>query len=182
MNSLDKRILKVKEQLNEINKRALRKGFNHQTRNHLLFEIGEEVDFAKKNKWGEDLDLKINSYDIVDRFGYDVFLTCDSWKGGQIITVLGIYDVKEIKESVFFKGKYNHTYNTVYEGNIKTLSEKEYVVWMSNRTYSPYANIQLGVNTKHGGGWGGKGAFYIYHYKNKMKFLNWNDLEPWEVK
>jgi len=179
MNSLDKRILKVKEQLNEINKRALRKGFNHQTRNHLLFEIGEEVDFSKTN--GSDYGAIIKPSDIVDRFGYDVFLTCESWGVGQIIAVLGIYDLKEIKESVFFKENPNHTYNTFYEGYMEDLFEKEYVVWMSNRTYRQY-EIKLGVDNNHSGGWGGLGAFYIYHYKNKMKFLNWNDLEPWEVK
>tara|TARA_S200002703_G_scaffold94503_1_gene81563 strand:+ start:228 stop:776 length:549 start_codon:yes stop_codon:yes gene_type:complete len=181
MNSLDKKILKVKEKLNEINKMALKRGFNHQTRNHLLFEIGEEVDFPKKEKWSLGSDARINSYDIVDRFGYDVFLTCESWNLGQIITLVGIYDLKEIKESDFFKGKYNHKYNTVYEGNIKSLSQKEYMVWMSNRTYKPF-EIKLGVSSNDAAGWGGKGAVYIYHYKNKMKFLNWNDLEPWEVK
>jgi len=181
MNFLDKKILKVKKQLNEINEMALKRGFSHQTRNHLLFEIGEEVDFPEKEKWSLGSDTRIDTYDIVDRFGYDVFLTCESWSHGQIITPVGIYDSKEIKESVFFKGKYNHTYNSVYEGNIEALSEKEYMVWMSNRTYKPF-DIKLGINTKQIGGWGGKGAVYIYHYKNKMKFLNWNDLEPWEVK
>jgi len=173
MNSLDKRILKVKEQLNEINKRALRKGFNHQTRNHLLFEIGEEVDFSKTN--GSDYWAKIKPYDVFDRFGYDVFFTCESWKGGQIITVLGIYDVKEIKESKLFKGKWNNN------GDINNLSKTRYLVWMSNQTYIPF-DIKLGLSLEDVSGWGGLGAVYIYHYKNKMKFLNWNDLEPWEVK
>jgi len=179
MNSLDKRILQVKEQLNEINKMALKRGFSHQTRNHLLFEIGEEVDFTEKHPLGKR--VSINTYDIFDRFGYDVFLTCESWGVGQIVTPVGIYDSKEIKESDFFKGKYNHTYNTVYEGNIEGLSQKEYMVWMSNRTYIPF-DIKLGVSSNDAAGWGGKGAVYIYYYKDKMKFLNWSDSEPWEVK
>jgi hypothetical protein len=173
MNSLDKRILTVKEQLNEINKMALKRGFNHQTRNHLLFEIGEVADFVEKNKWGLGDKPRINTYDIVDRFGYNVFLTCESWGVGQIVAPLGIYDLKEIKESKFF--------NTKYEGNIEGLSLKEYMVWMSNRTYKPF-DIKLGVSADDAAGWGGIGAVYIYHYKDKTKFLNWSDSEPWEVK
>ncbi len=174
MNSLDNRILQVKEQLNEINEMALKRGFSHYTRNHLLFEIGEEVVYLpEKVNWRLGFDTRIDSYDIVDRFGYDVLLTCESWKGGQILTFLGIYDLKEIKESKFFKTK--------YEGDIRNIPEKEYMVWMSNRTYKPF-DIRLGISSKDVAGWGGKGKVYIYHYKDKLKFLNWSDSEPWKVK